>query len=71
MNSARIVNPPSLEGWGIRQDSDVDWLPWETVGDAWSKVLGIADGYHVVRVKADPGYTAAPHEHDFAELLYS
>ena len=70
MNSAHIDSPPSLEGWDIRRDSDVDWLPWGTEGDAWSKVLGIADGYHVVVVKADPGYTAAPHEHDFPEFLY-
>jgi hypothetical protein len=70
MNSAHVGNPPSLEGWDIRRDSGVDGIPWGTAGDARGKVLGVADGFHVVLVKTGPGYTAAPHGHDYPELLY-
>ncbi len=27
MNSGHTDSPPSLEGWDIRQDSDVGWSP--------------------------------------------
>ncbi len=70
MNFAHIDSPPSLEGWDIRRDCDVDWIPWGPTGDARAKILGVADGFHVVLVKTDPGYTAAPHGHDYPEFLY-
>ena len=70
MNSAHIDNPPSLEDWDIRRDSGVDWIPWGTARDVRGKALVVADDYHVGLVKIDPGYIAAPHGHDYPELLY-
>ena len=70
MNSAHIDNLPSLEDWDIRRDSGVDWIPCWTARDARGRALGVADDYYVGLVKTDPGCTAAPHGHDYLELLY-
>ena len=46
---------PSLEGWDIRRDFDVDWIAWGTAGDARGKVLRVADGYHARTLKTIKG----------------
>jgi quercetin dioxygenase-like cupin family protein len=61
---------PSLAGWDITRAADAQWVAWGEQGDARAKVLGSADGYFVVLVEADAGYTGTPHEHTNAEFLY-
>ena len=60
----------SLTGWDITNAADVEWAPWGPHGDAKAKLLASADGYNVVLVVADPGYTGDPHIHRFPEFLY-
>ena len=59
-----------LDGWDITRAASVEWEPWGGRGDARAKILGSADGYYVVLVEAEPGYTGTPHEHAHAEFLY-
>jgi quercetin dioxygenase-like cupin family protein len=61
---------PSLEGWDIHRGADADWAPWGERGNARAKVLGSGDGYFLVLVEADAGYTGTPHEHTNTEFLY-
>jgi quercetin dioxygenase-like cupin family protein len=60
----------SLEGWDIASADKADWMPWGTSGNARAKMLGSADGYVVMYVDAEPGYTGDPHEHSYAEFFY-
>jgi quercetin dioxygenase-like cupin family protein len=61
----------SLEGWDISQTSDdADWVPWGSTDDALAQVLATGDGYHVVLVRAQAGYTSNPHVHAHTEFLY-
>lgn len=57
-------------GWDIVRADDSDWLPWGGAGDARAKSLGSADGYTVMLVEAQPGYSGDPHEHTHAEFNY-
>ena len=54
---------PSLEGWNINKIGDVDWVPWGSSGNAQGKILGTADGFYVVVVRAEAGYRGDPHMH--------
>jgi hypothetical protein len=57
--STENATPPeiSLEGWDIKTAADEGWMPWSgAAGDARAKILGIADGYYVMLVEAQPGY---------------
>ena len=61
----------SLEGWDIKHAADEGWMPWTgKAGDARAKILGVADGYYVTLVEAQPGYAGAPHVHQHAEFNY-
>jgi uncharacterized protein len=60
----------SLAGWDIGKFDEKEWVPWGSRGDARAKVLANADGYMVVLVEAEPGYTGDPHVHDYAEFSY-
>jgi len=60
----------SLQGWDIRRSDEVDWIPWGSGDDARAKVLGVADGFHVVLVEADAGYRGGAHEHAHPEFFY-
>ncbi len=59
----------SLNGWDIRHNAEVAWIPWGANSDAYVNILGEADGYTVALIRADTGYTTAPHEHAHAEFL--
>lgn len=61
---------PSTDGWDINHAPDAQWMPWGSTGDARAKILGSADGYHVVLVEADAGYRGTPHTHEHAEFFY-
>ena len=60
----------ALDGWDIGHAEDKEWAPWGQTGDAKAKVLATGDGYYVVLVRADPGYTGEAHEHDHTEFSY-
>ena len=61
----------SLEGWDIKKAADEDWMPWSgSAGEARAKILGVADGYYVTLVEAQPGYVGAPHVHEHPEFNY-
>ena len=60
----------SLDGWDIGTFEYIDWTPWGSGGNAQAKVLGVADGFHIVLVEAEPGYKGDPHEHSHPELVY-
>jgi quercetin dioxygenase-like cupin family protein len=61
----------SLEGWDIVRAGEGEWMPWTgSAGEARAKVLGTADGYTVVLVEAQPGYTGSPHVHEYPEFNY-
>ena len=65
------VEQISLDGWDIVRAAEADWMPWTgSAGAARAKILGSADGYTVVLVEAQPGYSGNPHEHGFAEFNY-
>jgi quercetin dioxygenase-like cupin family protein len=59
-----------LDGWDIASADSVPWVPWGSQGDARAKVLAAADGFHLVLVEAEAGYTGDPHVHGHPELLY-
>ena len=59
-----------LAGWAIGHAADIDWSPWGSRGDARAKVLGVADGYFVALVEAQPDYRGDPHVHGYPEFLY-
>jgi quercetin dioxygenase-like cupin family protein len=67
---ATAPDTPSLEGWDIHRAGEAEWVPWGETGDARAKVLGNGDGYFLVLVEAEAGYTGTPHEHAHAEFLY-
>ncbi|MEX0664639.1 MAG: cupin domain-containing protein [Acidimicrobiia bacterium] len=60
----------SLDGWDIQRFDDVEWAPWGSTGKARAKIIGVADGYMVALVEADPGYTGDAHEHTNAEFFH-
>ena len=60
----------ALDGWDIGHADDKEWVPWGSTGDAKAKVLATGDGYYVVLVRADAGYTGEAHEHDYTEFSY-
>jgi quercetin dioxygenase-like cupin family protein len=68
--AAMTTTTHSLAGWDIARAADVEWTPWGADGNARAKVLSNADGYFVVLVEADAGYTGTEHEHANAEFLY-
>ena len=60
----------SLDGWDIKRFEETDWVPWGgTGGDARAKVLGVADGFYVALIEAQPGYRGDAHEHKYPEFL--
>ena len=59
-----------LRGLGCRPRGDIEWAPWGGRGDARAKVLGVANGFFVAYVEAEPGYHGDPHVHDHPEFLY-
>lgn len=66
-----LMTPHTLDGWDISQRStDDDWIPWGSSGDATAKILATGDGYHVVVVRAEPGYTGTEHDHEHTEFAY-
>ena len=60
----------ALDGWDIGHADDEEWAPWGSQGNAKGKVLATGDGYYVVLVQADPGYSGEPHEHEHTEFSY-
>jgi hypothetical protein len=60
----------SLDGWDIKKFDELEWTAWGSRGDARAKILGVADGYYVALIEAQPGYKADPHVHDYAEFSY-
>lgn len=60
----------SLDGWDVGHADDKEWTPWGSQGNAKGKVLATADGYYVVLVEADPGYSGEAHEHQHTEFSY-
>lgn len=61
----------SLEGWDIKKSDESEWMPWTgSAGEARAKILGAADGYIVVLVEAQPGYSGNPHVHAHPEFNY-
>lgn len=60
----------SLDGWDIGVGAEAEWGPWGNTGDAKAKILATADGYLLVEVEADAGYSGDPHEHGYPEFLY-
>ena len=67
---ATVSEAPSLDRWDIRHAEDVEWIPWGDKGNARAKILAEADGYMVVLVEAEAGYTGNAHDHAHAEFLY-
>ena len=69
-----VTNPAGVEhrldGWDISTAEREAWVPWGGDGRARARVLAVADGYHVVLVEAQPGYTGQAHEHLHTEFLY-
>jgi uncharacterized protein len=61
---------PSLDGWDITRVDDAEWVPWGQDGNARAKILGNADGYVVVLVEAEAGYSGTSHRHEHAEFFY-
>ncbi|MET0641035.1 MAG: cupin domain-containing protein [Jiangellaceae bacterium] len=60
----------SLEGWDIKSFDDTDWVQWGgSSGDARAKVLGVAEGFYLALVEAQPGYRGDPHVHEYPEFL--
>lgn len=59
-----------LTGWDMNESGDADWVDWGADGLARAKVLASGDGYMVVLVEADAGYTGTPHEHTHTEFSY-
>lgn len=61
-----------LEGWDINGNGGSDWVDWGEGRLARGKVLASGDGYLVVLVEAEPGYTgtAHEHEHEHTEFTY-
>jgi quercetin dioxygenase-like cupin family protein len=59
-----------LDGWQIGRNADLDWSPWGSGDLARAKVLGVADGFVVSLVEAQPGYRGDPHVHAFPEFFY-
>lgn len=60
----------SLTGWDIANATEVDWAPWGPRGDARARLLVSADGFNLVVVVAEPGYSADRHVHGFPEFVY-
>jgi quercetin dioxygenase-like cupin family protein len=60
----------SLTGWDITNAADVDWAPWGSRDSAKAKLLASADGFNLVIVVAEPGYSVDRHVHDFPEFVY-
>ena len=60
----------SRQGWDVRRFDEVDWIAWGSRGNARAKVLGVADGFHVVLVEAEAGYEGGPHDHTHPEFFY-
>jgi quercetin dioxygenase-like cupin family protein len=60
----------ALAGWDIGAVDDQEWVAWGSTNNARAKVLAVADGYHVVLVEAEAGYSSEAHLHDFPEFLY-
>ena len=60
----------SLDGWDIKRFDQEEWVPWGGAsGDARAKVLGVADGFYLALIEAQPGYRGVPHEHKHPEFL--
>jgi quercetin dioxygenase-like cupin family protein len=60
-----------LTGWDIHHGNETDWVPWGGDGaPARAKLLGTGDGYALVLVEAEAGYTGAPHQHTAAEVSF-
>jgi hypothetical protein len=60
----------SLDGWDINRFEKTDWVPWGGAsGDARAKILGVADGYYLALIEAQPGYRGDAHEHAYPEFL--
>ena len=69
VHDGRALSHP-LDGWDIGSAAAAEWLDWGGQGDARAKVIANRDGYVVVLVEADAGYTGTPHEHAHPEFLY-
>ena len=60
----------SLDGWDIKRFDQEEWVPWGgESGDARAKVLGVADGFYLALIEAQPGYRGVPLEHMPPEFL--
>jgi len=57
------------DGWDFAFASDSDWQPWGT-GKAHARLVGTADGYYQMLIRAEAGYNGDEHEHDHAEFSY-
>lgn len=59
-----------LAGWQFGRADAAEWMPWGSDGRARARVVAAADGYHLLEVEAQAGYTGAPHDHAHAEFSY-
>lgn len=59
-----------LTGWQFGRRDAAEWMPWGSDGLARARVVAAADGYHLVEVEAQAGYTGTPHEHGHAEFTF-
>ena len=60
----------SLDGWDIKRFEETDWVTWGgSGGDARAKILGVADGFYLALIEAQPGYRGDAHEHEYPEFL--
>ena len=61
----------SLDGWDIKKFDDEEWVSWSgAAGDARAKILGVADGFYITLVEAQPGYEGSPHVHEYPEFNF-
>jgi len=57
------------DGWDFSPAAHADWNPWGAES-ATARMVGSADGYYQMLVRAEAGYRGDPHEHEHAEFSY-
>lgn len=55
--------------WDFAFAAEATWTPWGSE-KATARIVGTADGYYQVLVRAEAGYRGEAHEHKHAEFSY-